>query len=367
MTYSNYLEQLLNTPENNKNSLEYRVINCGAKTFSSRRVKKVAAHIIKNKEKYRPALISANFGTSEFLEYDAYKTYLKKKNQKKHWITNLKTLLYLQDLLGRLIKKSKGLSLENINSRDEYLKSVFVHPSQFISTLKERDLVLEEARKNIEQIADMCKKASIPLIINTIPGNLKWPPAAYTNNNDSAQIIKETGLLINGNTPQQALKVIENHLNRTATAPKSMPDNKKPAAGIIECAGLHYRSAQAWYALENYYKAREFYLKAKNTDAFPLRALDDYNSIIRSLAGPAGPANPTEPANQAGPALPSGIVVADIDKNISALFKHSIPDFSVYIDNCHPNSRGHKFTAEKIFKQCYQYLIKQDQSDNVFK
>lgn len=330
-SYSAILQEMLNKNSQapkNRTSKKFHVINCGAKTFSSTRVKKVVQHLINNKKNYRPKLIIANFGTSEFLEFDAKKALLSKIKRSEKLYEKLKIIQYIRNKLGELIKKSKGLTLDKINSRNEFLQSSFVHPSQFITNLKERTLVLNHARENIKEIINLCKNAHIPLIINTVPSNLKWPPAAYDATIPQIkETIKKAGILIKKNMTDKALDMLHPLIEQ-------YPEN----------AGLSFRAAQAFEKQNNLIKALQFYRLAKNNDAFPLRALGSFNNIIRQEAKSAG------------------ITVIDFEKEFKKLFKNNISDYSIFIDNCHPNSKGHTFMAKKI----YEHLPKSVQSDNFF-
>ena len=290
----------------------HRVVNLGARTFGTGRVAGVVEEVLR----YAPDAVIVYVGTSEHLEAKLREELAWRRESVPAWMQSLR---FIDALRALLFERSRVLTLTGLAERDEALRASFVPASAMLASESEREGLVDRATANLVSLADACEAAGVPLLLCTVPSNLRFPPFATRVADAGAraeveEAIRHAGAEISDGRPAEALERL-----------------KTLAARHPEAAGLHYRIAQARDALGDEAGAGIAYRLARDTDACPARALGDYNDAVRRLA-----------ASRAGAHL------VDIEHLFEGAAADGIPDERLFLDDCHPRPEAHGLIAEEI-------------------
>lgn len=100
----------------------------------------------------------------------------------------------------------------------------------------------------------------------------------------------------------------------------------------FEPAIIHFYFAKSYDALGDFGLAKYHYTVARDHDKFPHRATSQINTIIRNTASTFN------------------IQLADLDDLFQKQSPNHLPGSNIFVDQCHPNSDGHKLIAEELSK-----------------
>jgi len=289
-----------------------RVLNVGARTFASGRVSRVVGEVLT----FAPDVVFAYLGTSEHLEHmlEAQRDW--QRRGLAGWLGRVRLFAALR---ARLVAASSGLTLEQIRARDGALKAPFVTDDAILPSDAARDALVETARQRLAALADLCHERGVPLLLATVPSNLRFPPFASRFDDPTARAALEATLVRAG------------ELLQAGRAAEALALVGPEAAAHPEVAGLHYRLAQAREGVGDLAGARAEYLAARDTDACPARALGALNDAIRHLV-------PEHP----------GTTLVDVERLFEAAVPDGIPDDRLFLDNCHPTAEGHHLIAAEL-------------------
>ena len=95
-------------------------------------------------------------------------------------------------------------------------------------------------------------------------------------------------------------------------------------------ADLHFAAARTLDGLRRYDEAKAAYLRAKDLDAFPHRALSSFNDTVRRVA------------------REQGALLFDAEEVLMRASPEGMPGWNVFMDQCHPNPTGHALLASAL-------------------
>ena len=294
------------------------VLNCGARTFGSERVTRVAQEVLQ----FSPDAVLVNFGTSEHLEADLRHDLARQTRRMPSWLASLRIVEVLE---GWMRSRGTGLTLQQSRERDTALRAPFVPQASLLPGDAERDQLVQTAKARLETLARACQARNVRMVLATVPSNLRFPPFATHFSGAGAQaageaLIASTGALIDAGKAREAEKLL-------STALVAHP----------EAAGLHYRRAQALEKLGDLQRARLSYLEARDTDACPARAIGPFNDMLRQLARD----------------VPS-VTLVDMEGLFEAEVPDGIPDDRLFLDNSHPRPAMHVQMAQTLLQTLAQ-------------
>ncbi len=297
----------------------HRVINCGARTFGSERV----ASVVHQVASLSPDAVLVYVGTSDLLEAKLHRSYERRLRDVPTWIRNARLLAWMTQVFRHLLPKPAS----SVAARDPGLVARFVPQADILDRASQRRALVERFRANLLRMVDDCEARHVPLVLATVPSNLRFPPFATSFPNAHARaagedLIRRTGRLVASGRATQALALL-------TPAVQAEP----------QAAGLHYRRAQALDLLGQTAQARLEYLAARDTDAFPIRASSAFNDAIRSIAN----AHP-------------GVYLADVAAAFDQAVPDHIPDGRLFLDNCHPRAQAHRLVARVFYHALRQAL-----------
>jgi len=305
-----YPEKLQRMLEERHPGRSFEIVNSGVVRFASFRLVGVMREVLQ----YEPDMVTLLTGASEFLEARSYREWGKRRDREASWIRHWKTLT----LLRELIADSSSLSREGeeLGERDAYLKANFLDERFIVRDAAEIRATLDHSAHNIRMMVEMCRAVDVPILLLTSPSNLRFPPfrtVAQEETTDS--LVRRTNDLIKAGRVHEAIRLLTPAIERD------------PAA-----AALHYRMGEALDIKGDSARAAEAYLRAKDCDAFPHRALSRFNQDVRRIS--------REP----------GAHLVDMVKVFSGAVSDGIPDYRLFSDNCHPRSDAHEFMAGELLE-----------------
>jgi len=309
-----YPEQLQDLLRRQRPDRSDEVLNCGARTFGSERVTRVAQEVLQ----FSPDALLVNVGTSEHLEGDLHASLGRRARRMPSWFGDLRIVQMLQSWLR---PHPTGLTLLQSRERDPALRASFVAPESILTSDAQRDRMVQAAKERLQALARDCGVKGVPIALATVPSNLRFAPFATHFADSRAQVrgealIARTGALLDAGKAAEALALLT------------------PAvAQHPEAAGLHYRRAQALDRLGDRAAARLSYLLARDTDACPARALGAFNDMVRQLARDV-----------------PGVVLVDMERLFEAEVPDGIPDDRLFLDNCHPRPAVHARMAQALWQ-----------------
>ena len=275
----------------------YEVVNVSGFGFAAYRLVPLVEEILD----HEPDAIIALTGNNEFLE--------RRFHDRGFWLRSLERLR-LYRLMAGLLSAARGEAAE-------------VRWEEYPVTDRVREQALENYRRNLEQIASRCAARSTPLILLTVPVNLKdYRPLGDSRADPDQQ-----------RAIDQALQAGE--LDRAQAMLQPLLENFPDDAWLLyEQAWLYHLRAAAEGKDELNRKAAELFAAAREKDPRPVRALSAMNETLRGL-GRAGKA----------------ALVADA----AAAFEEAAvlpgaPGDELFFDHCHLNASGQELLARLMVK-----------------
>jgi tetratricopeptide (TPR) repeat protein len=165
----------------------------------------------------------------------------------------------------------------------------------------------------------LCKERDIPLILSTLPVNLK----------DISPFKSEHSDLLDRDSLSRWQQFFTKGLTSMEVNQPAQALNAFSEATYIDddYALLDYRKGQAYEQFGNLSKAYEAYDLARQKDIVPLRALNEFNQAIRSTA------------------LSSEVALADVEKFYLRISPGNLPGNNLFVDHVHPSIEGQQLIA----------------------
>ncbi len=181
---------------------------------------------------------------------------------------------------------------------------------------------IELFRDNIETIVDMTRAVGMPLVLCTMPSNVRdWPPSRSGG-----------GFVYSDTSYANVLR--EMHRGLQAGASERVRDASRALlADRSDDALAMYYLGKAQWALSEGEEAAQWLQRAKESDPFPFRALDELNDIVRAQRGR------------------DGVFVVDIDAEFKRAAEGGLPGLELFADNCHPSPMGNFLIARALIEE----------------
>ncbi len=195
------------------------------------------------------------------------------------------------------------------------------------------EAVYRNFKRNIQDISSIASKSSSKVIFCTVGSNLKdSPPFACLHRPDL--------------TPEEMKKWDD--IYRQGVEFESRGDYADAVERYLEAAkiddryaDLHFRLGRCYWAAEEYQKARERYIRARELDTLRFRADTRINDIIRKAATGR---------------LTGGIYLTDTIEVFEKNSPHAIPGQELFYEHVHLNFKGSYLLAKALFEQVEKIL-----------
>lgn len=319
--YSEYLRRAL---ERSHPDRRFEAINVSAHAYAAYRVRLIFDDVID----FDPDVIVIYSGNNEFLERRSYLRDWPGLARAREIATRSVLFQLLRGALVAAILPENSLSAQR---RERVRAGV-------LSKLRRETIALREDPEQFERlkshyassIAEMLKGArrrGVPVVLATVPVNLRdWRPNASHDDLPDAERqgwrksfdAGRAGLL--RGDPDEAIRRLEE---------------------AIALEPLHAESffllARACEAKGDFPTALEHYMRARDLDYNPFRALSHFNQVLREFAA-------TRPH----------VFLADLEAAFLAASAPRAPGFDLFLDYVHPNQAGNRIIARTLFETLHQ-------------
>jgi len=289
-------------------------VNVGGISYASYRLVGLVEEVLD----YEPDLIVVATGHNEFLEARHYADLVDHAS----WLDRVLYEVRIAHLLRDLLETAQARFARSVRPAapsDPVLQAEYVGERYIVRDAREYRLTLDHFTRNLERIIDLARARGIPVMLMTLPSNLRdWPPFHTVTPNDAAKQVMERDL----NLGVAHLKA-RRFRAALALARSAIAANERAAV-------FHYLAARSLDGLGDHAAAKRHYVLAKDTDGFPHRALSDFNERVREIAAERD------------------VILVDGEAVFERAARDGIPGNDLFLDHCHPNARGHRLLAEAI-------------------
>jgi len=290
-------------------------INGGGISYASYRL----VGLVEEALAYEPDLLVVATGHNEFLEARHYADWMKGVAW---WRQILHELRLAQVVRDGLTAARASPAVAAVGAGEPALQAEYVGERYIVRDAREYALTLSHFARNVERIVDAARVRGVPVVVVTLPANLRdWPPFPTVTASEAERADLERRL-------NRAAAHLKGRRYRAALA-----DARAVLAEHEHAAVFHYLAARSLDALGDRAEARRHYVLAKNTDGFPHRALTAFNDRLRQIAAARG------------------ATLVDGEAVFAAAARDGIPGDDLFVDHCHPNPAGHRLLAEAIAEQ----------------
>jgi Flp pilus assembly protein TadD len=296
-------------------------INAGAMSYASHRLRILSRELLD----YEPDALVIYSGHNEFVERRFYEELLDRPRA----LDPVRRLLHhsrLYSLMTRSYLRDRGDSASPASDSGpggEGREAAFGIRVARDPALNVTDAEREEMRRlfeeNLRAILDLAGEAGVAVVLCTVPSNVSgWVPNQSVFPNDlSLDVRKAVGDL---------LADARAALGRgdAASAAAQLERARQLSPGYAE---LHFYLGQAYEALGRWEEARASYVRARDSDASPQRAISSVNDTIRRLAEERD------------------VPLVDVEDLFEREAPHGLLGFDWFEDYVHPKPEAHRQIA----------------------
>ena len=295
----------------------HEVINAGGFGYASYRV----ARVVEEALHYQPDLIVVMSGENEFLEKRVYGG----REARSPFLGAVQSgldRLRLYRVLRQAVAWLRPAGVPLLNEEVTWEKSS-PDPEQTAR-------ILEHYRYNLGKIIRLCREQGVPLVLMTLPSNLKdFPPLRSRHRPEfSAQDQAQWEAYYRAGRQMQAAG------DETAAAAELEAALRLDS----ESAELHFELGRTLLAAGVAEAAAAEFWEAVRRDAWPVRAFPEMNQAVQALAG-------------------QGAIVADALARFQDAATYRIPGNDLFLDHCHPTLPGQALLAEAVLAALKQNRI----------
>jgi tetratricopeptide (TPR) repeat protein len=236
-------------------------------------------------------------------------------------LKSLRLVQVLEGLVRSLARRASGAEEQRWKGMEMFAESR-LHPSDRRLRLVESHFV-----RNLERIVSSLRSADIPVVLCTVPTNLKdCPPFASENDPTLPEARLRTWresfargkrLAAKGELVQAAAQL------RAALA--ADPSHAETAFRLAEVLARQ----GAWD------EAAKLYIQARDADALPFRATSRLNAVIRETAARAAS---------------NGLTLVDLDEAFRRRSRHGVSDLEQFFEHVHLTYPGDLLAAGEIYR-----------------
>jgi Flp pilus assembly protein TadD len=300
-------------------------VNAAAMSYGSHRLRILAREVLD----HRPDLLVIYGGHNEFVERRSYWDVLRRPEQ----LDRLKKLLYrwrlyslMTRLYERMIEAREGGNSGNGSAQDVGALLGLDVTREYSENVGQNEAaeVIEEFEQNLRAILSLADNAGVKVILCTVPSNLRdWAPNQSFFTSEVAFDDQQQALALLA----QARSALEAGDAAAAVTPLEQARELAP-----HYAEVHFRLGQAYDALGRYDDARASYVRARDTDGMPGRAVSAINATIRDLMAS------------------ENALLLDAESLFEQASPHGLTGFNLIEDYVHPKPEGHRLIAYELWK-----------------
>lgn len=312
-SFGAWLEKLIEQYAANVN---VEVINAGGISYASYRVRRLMTEMAQ----YDPDLFVVYSGHNEFLEARTFAE-LRDEPESLRRIRGLVHHSRLYSALAKVLGKVAGANTgptqlgDNVAATLERIGGVELYHRD----ASFREGVILQYRHEIEFMVSFCRKRKFPLVLATLPVNLS---GLSPFKSEHSQQLGESALARWQDAFERGLKALADQQPKAALTAFTAAVAIDPSY-----AELHYRIGQAHLSLGEYHLAYQAFDRARQEDIVPLRALNEFNAILRAVAAR------------------KKVPLADVEQTFVRISPGNIPGDNLFVDHVHPSIEGQQLVA----------------------
>lgn len=312
-SFGAWMEKLI---EQYTGNVDVEMINVGGISYASYRVRRLMAEMAS----YDPDLFVVYSGHNEFLEARTFAE-LREESDELRRIRSAFHHSHLYSLLARALGKvaAPELGPTTLGDKVDATLERIGGPELYHRDAHFRAGVIHQYRHEIEAMVRFSKKTEIPLVLATLPVNLS---GISPFKSEHAAGLGAEALTAWQTAFDRGLAALADNLAQQAL--KALAEAEALDSGYSE---LHYRKGQAHWQLGQAHLAYQSFDRARQEDIVPLRALNEFNSILRNIAA----------ATQ--------VPLADVESTFLKISPGNIPGENLFVDHVHPSIEGQQLVA----------------------
>lgn len=298
------------------------VINAAASTYASYRVKVVFDEIIR----YEPDLILLYSGNNEFLEKVLYQQPSPLAAPWKH----LAITRTIHQAWAQFESKKQIIDVENY--RPTFLIDVALGNASTLKVSQDQyQQVVEHYRYNLTKMVGSAQQRSVPIMLLTVPANVRhWHPHASVHQAGLDSASKQQWQEWYGKGIQAFQQ--ENY-------PTAVEYFSKALQLDDQYAELHYYLGKTYEQLGKVSKTQTHLIRSLEADAYPFRALPEFNSILRTIS------------------QDYEVPLVDIEREFSQRSPWKITGEEALVDHVHPTAASNQLIADAVLREILQTEI----------
>ena len=334
-SFCGWLREILNEAEPSRS---WEVINAGGVSYASYRVALLMEELIR----YQPDLFVLYTGHNEFLERRTYREIVETPAMMRDLgmiASRTRTYVVVKQLidLARAEQITRNRPAEILPEEVETLLENSVGPSDYQRNDEQQRRTIDHFRFNLNRIADIAESAGATLLLVVPASNLR-ESAPFKSEHRSGLSVEDLKQWRRFDRQAREMVGRDNLEARLAHLDKAIRIDER-------YADTHFQRARTLWQLERYSEAREAYVRARDEDVCPLRALTEMEEIAYQTA------------------IRRRLPVVDFCRQTADLSEHGTPGRNLFLDHVHPTIEGHGRLAQAIHDRLREIGIVRPQED----
>ena len=318
-SFAGWLRELLPVADP---SQRWEVINAGGISYASYRVTLVMEELCR----YEPDLFVIYTGHNEFLEERTYGEILDTPASLQA-TRALASRTRVYAALSRLIggggaPRAGGESRQLLPEEVDVLLDRSIGPMDYTRDDVQRRRTVNHFRFNLDRMIELARSAGAEVLLVNPAANLRDCAPFKSEFSDASGFQQRQALASALAEARQALA--------TGQPAAALAILDRAAGGENRHAHLHYLRGQALWSLERRADAAEAFVRARDEDVCPLRALSALQGIVAEVAA----------ARNA--------LLVDFARTVARHSPQGVPGEEIFLDHVHPTIAGHRLLAEEI-------------------
>ncbi len=319
VAFPRWLERYLDAADPSR---EWEVVNCGADSYASYRIIVLLRELVR----YEPDLFLVYTGQNEFLEERTYADILHEHRalrQLRTWLLGLRSVTLAQQLWPAKEKARPSMPAEVTAKLDSWTGLELYHRDDALKAS-----VIAHFEYNLQQIVALARRQGSGVIFVKPASNLKdFSPFKSEHRADLAPADRV-----------RFAELLELGQKQLATAQPALAKNTLTQALALDpdFAQAHFRLGQSLFQLGEFAAAREAFIRAKDQDIAPLRALEPIAELVPQMAQRAG--------------VPWIDLPQILESDSQERWGHRILGKEYFLDHVHPDIATHQLIAERMLE-----------------
>jgi len=299
---------------NAQDSIRFENINVGGISYASYRIKR----LMEEMSGFSPDLYILYAGHNEFLESRTFEEIIEEPEPKRVLRTILhRSRIYtvINDLLTSTATEKGDELHEDVQARLEVIGGYELYRRDEAFTKG----VTTQFRNSLAEIIEFCRKKDIPLILCTLTSNLTGisPFKSQHRGDLTRKELADWNSLFEAARNEEARNNYQEALKYVLSAERI--DNL--------FADQYFFKGKILMRLGRVAEARESFIRARDEDIVPLRALESFNKSIRELAEE------------------HDVPLADVETAFREAAPNGLPGNELFVDHVHPTIKGQQLIA----------------------